>query len=253
MDAKDELDKINELVGIKSTQSISRSTLQGTKLSARDIAKKLRPDLHNKTHFQAVLAMVHKASKTLQGSPDVTPVGAAIEFEDMEEAMETYDEQAAKAKAKELESKTRDDVRAALPPLPAASFRNMSPLRDRKGREKTMDCAADLFRVQQKQQQGVMGKYRSIMKEESRLPKINKKISFKLPFPGESMSSSQTQPVERLNETEKLGKRILKVCNVFPFNVRKDKSPQLHKGQGHTIAGSGKSNQDVYTKVFGNQ
>ena len=60
------------------------TTMNTTKCKVNMIsaARKLRPTLHNKTHFQAVLALVHKQSKSLAQPKNRRPVAGSLEIED---------------------------------------------------------------------------------------------------------------------------------------------------------------------------
>eukprot|EP01022_Parablepharisma_sp_SALTPOND_P018383 TRINITY_DN29_c0_g2_i1.p2 TRINITY_DN29_c0_g2~~TRINITY_DN29_c0_g2_i1.p2 ORF type:complete len:453 (+),score=47.03 TRINITY_DN29_c0_g2_i1:2304-3662(+) len=252
---KEDLKKLVELFGEKSIHSLSRSSPEKKrKINLADIAKKLRPELHNKTHFRAVLALVHKSSKALIRSGEVTPVAVNTqkpEPEDMEEALESFEESCSPGNhvvfpvkmQVEEQKKSRCE---SLPPIPSLTFRNVSPLKERKAKENmTREATFSL----EPQKIDTTDKYRSIMKgsmSSERLPKIRRKIQFQLP-----LSPPRTPPLEIKSETEELGKKVLKMCKVFPFNKRIDVSPQLRKGEGHTIAGFGKSNKDAYERVFG--
>lgn len=274
---KNDLKRISELLGEKTSFSISRSSPERKKVSVGEIAKQLKPEFHNKTHFQAVLALIHKSSKTLQKQGDVSPVanekrGNTNDFED---GMESYEETMRNAdytknsntidntKQSEFSKNSRS---CSLPQIPYISFRNTSPLREQKAlknsdsvnnmREGTFSMLEEIARNNiLKQNNTADTHYKPIIKmndgmgngaQSDRLPRIDRKIKFKLPN-----GSPPKTPTQVVNETEELGKKVLKVCNVFPYHKRLDVSPQLRKGEGRLVAGFGQSNKELYRNVYG--
>lgn len=258
VDEREELKRIGELVGLKRSQSLTRISLHSKKIPAGELAKKLRTDFHTKTHFQAAVALLHKASKSLERPSDASPKATTKvrEPEDMEEAVEALEmgdlTQAQQTKTTEGTGKRRNE---SLPPVEALTFDNISPLRRSKNRASVVDTRGQIRRLLDhsgERYNAVLIPIRSIMKEPrggstTRLPRIDKRISFVLPA---SAEGPEMTPMG--SEAEQLAKRVLRSCNVFPYRKRIDKSPRLHKGQGHTVAGFGQTNRDVYIKIFTN-
>ncbi len=80
-------------------RSCSYSNSSKSKAHVAEVAKRLRAPLHNKTHFQAVLALVHKQSKSLAQPVTSKKQPGSLDIED---AFTRVHEQLKKMSTKEL-------------------------------------------------------------------------------------------------------------------------------------------------------
>ena len=242
--------------------------------------KQLSQHGHTKTHFQAVVALVHKASKTLVRRDSATPIHPLVVDDDDEDSLEraeggqgpqpehiprpgagTIPRQEQRNELGTI-AKDRSKGRNAwssllrggsLPPLPRLGNANISPLKDKKGQAARLKIAQREGGSEEGQPTTQL-KPQSIMKEvnkgKRKLPDSKKTLTFQLPFLSRR-ETVRTPRVECLNETELMGRDILKQCNVFPNSTRRGDDSQLHQGEGHTVSGFGMTNKQVYYKVFG--
>ena len=121
---KEDLKKLNELLGEKSVHFISRMAAENKKAKLGDIARNLRPELHKKTHFRAVLAMVNGSSQALLR--DVDDIAA-------EEAKKSLDDTGDSIQADPANTvKLVKQVSAIPGSLPLISLRYVSSFNEKK-------------------------------------------------------------------------------------------------------------------------
>eukprot|EP01022_Parablepharisma_sp_SALTPOND_P018738 TRINITY_DN3104_c1_g1_i1.p1 TRINITY_DN3104_c1_g1~~TRINITY_DN3104_c1_g1_i1.p1 ORF type:complete len:1434 (+),score=144.12 TRINITY_DN3104_c1_g1_i1:11448-15749(+) len=226
----------SELTTLKSYDSeflVSRKS----KDRKHEVAKKVRPKLHKKTHFQAVMALVNRQSKVLAKCFDTVKAG-----NDKDTEMTTEGRQ-------EVINKGNSPVliggrSSSVPMLPKLAINNQSPLKDWKyGFKGKGDFPVET-------NSPVLSPSSISLKKK---PKAKRKVTFTLPF---SVTQSQllTNPEvsQELNEGEELGKRVLSQCGMIRSKSPKTFETSLKKGGGHLMSGFGMSNKEVYFRVFHN-
>lgn len=245
---KESIRNIDGLLGGKTSSNDSVQSISRRKLSPKTIAKNVFPDLHSKTHFQAVLSLVHNASKTLMPDVETYSKPTIVKQTTNEDGIERADEegnsgentsQVDNTEIKEETKRYTHAVSNSLPNISLLSLKTISPLKEKKsGQESLRDPEKEKI-LRNYSKFRTKDKYASVLKDtdkpNEKLPKIQKNISFKLPV-SSSVNVLASIPVDPSSETEKLAKKILERCNVFPNVPKKNISRQLHKGEGHTVS-----------------
>ncbi len=205
-------------------------TLHRIKCDAR---KKIRPELHHKTHFQAVLALVNRQSSVLfnakTGKEEMTEEEAMLGTSPKQSLHLTQKSVPWTQKTHASFPQSPSGRSGSLPrlhidPTSPLLFAHSKPdLPSPKGEEVSPVGKASLRGPQARTEPRWKGR----------------RVVFALPNP---MGATQT-----VDEHEKLGRKILRTCRV----TREPIQDQLRRGEGHLMGSFGLTNSQVYKKIFG--
>lgn len=234
------------------------------KVNVVEAARKIRGDLHNKTHFQAVLSMLNRHSIS---HPPRNNKPYMLPFEN--EDFGTLNDLAIKNQEKKRSRKSNKGLlreTAAFKSLPkiekANIIDNTSPLKDLKrkslGHFNTIldqNISSEIInnKTTDNNDKNISSPPKSIIKGSMTNKNNNvskKKVCFPIISPS-CLNGFLTSSIEshEISGQEQLALKILKHCNVL-----RSKSPAsgvLRKGEGKLMSGFGLTNRETYYKIFG--
>jgi len=214
-----------------------------------EIAKKVRGQLHKKTHFQAVLALVNNQSKVLgrefemylekkkktNSSKNMSDNGS----DDQENSLEKKPTNQ-KIKPVSIPGNVIQKRCTSLPKLSNIIINNRSPVLDWKNSQNIDQNRTNLSLS------------KNLISPLSRQPLKKKlRVSFQKAMNEaklQKMDSATTEIFDK-SERELMGKQVLSFCGVIGRKSPKLKVKELKRGQGHLMSGFGMSNHEIYEKV----
>ena len=226
-----------------SSQPNSLNTTARYKVNVLEASRNLRGILHNKTHFQAAMALVNRQSRSLLPPPNKKQATGT----EPDELLKGYDPIRQEIEDAGSLNLLPSERRRSLPKIKVLTVDNTSPLKEIK--KKNSAYLAGLIA-------GEFGKGESPRALDSFGNKKDLDSSYtgqkKLKLPAIASSNDLLQNDEEKNDTEEMAKKMLRHCHVI-----RGKSPVaggsgiLRKGEGKLMSGFGMTNREAYNKVFG--
>ncbi len=293
--AKTEIERVMDAIrsnGVLIDETDGKDTAQMLKVKAHatkkemrktlcEAGRKLRPKLHQKTHFQAVMALVNRQSEVLYRSS----AGFVSKAEEGGEEVQSEAKQGETGKSELRKTQGTTLMRwrsqsttpvswltmrsGSVPVLPRLQIDNTSPLRKRRQSKEPSPAAAltptpiasatassrfgNPFLSPRSDSIPGLSPLASSLRD----PKAfttprwkGRKVAFMLPSPLTPTQQSPKGAEAEMDDREALGRRVLRTCRVIRCRSPVTSPRQLRKGEGHLMGGFGMSNLQVYQRVF---
>ncbi len=221
------------------------NSTQRARVGIAEAARQLRSTLHNKTHFQAVIALVNRQSRSLaQKSDKKQPATLTIETED---ALARADERLNAVQRQHQQQQEQEERQRSLPRIGKRVVDNTPP-----GRELTKrKSLGNLWAGYGTEVGDTTGNSASMAKQgKTHGGNKRKSCGVRFVFPALGTGAGTVANEDKMTATEELGKRVLKLCSVLRSKSPK-LGPMLRKGEGKLMSGFGMTNRETYDKVFG--